>query len=68
MNLYNRGRTNQAKRCKGRVPYEVFLDGVALYRKMIYQDDIVAGEITKNPVINGVEKLEVSQEMTKFLQ
>lgn len=34
---YNKERTNQGKRCKGRTPYETFLEGVELAKSMIYE-------------------------------
>lgn len=39
MDNYNRERTNQGKRCKGRTPYETFLEGVELAREMIHGDE-----------------------------
>lgn len=37
MKNYNYRRTNQGKRCKGRTPYETFLEGVELYRDKVYE-------------------------------
>lgn len=37
MDKYNKERTNQGKRCRGRTPYETFLEGVELAKNMIYQ-------------------------------
>ena len=36
MHEYNFNRTNQGKRCKGRTPYETFIEGVALYKQKVY--------------------------------
>ena len=35
MYYYNKERTNQGKRCKGRTPYETFLEGVKIYKKKV---------------------------------
>jgi transposase InsO family protein/transposase-like protein len=37
MKNYNHNRTNQGKRCKGRTPYETFLEGVELYKNKVYE-------------------------------
>ena len=37
MNSYNKERTNQGKRCKGRTPYETFIEGVELYKNKVYE-------------------------------
>lgn len=37
MNSYNKDRTNQGKRCKGRTPYETFIEGVELYQNKVYE-------------------------------
>lgn len=37
---YNRERTNQGKRCKGRTPYETFIEGVEKYKNMVYESNI----------------------------
>lgn len=37
MESYNKDRTNQGKRCKGRTPYETFIEGVELYRQKVYE-------------------------------
>lgn len=68
MAKYNNERTNQGKRCKGRTPYETFIEGVELYRKMVYQENLVDEGINKNPIVDGVEKFEMSQETSNFLQ
>lgn len=68
MEKYNKRRTNQGKRCKGRTPYETFIEGVALYKKMVYEGAEVDEGIQINPVIDGAKKLEVSQEISNFLQ
>lgn len=44
MNYYNRERTNQGKRCKGRTPFETFLDGVILAKKKIYDGQRLVAE------------------------
>lgn len=36
MHEYNFNRTNQGKRCKGRTPYETFIEGVELYKQKVY--------------------------------
>jgi transposase InsO family protein len=36
MRYYNEERTNQGKHCKGRTPLETFLDGIALYEKLVH--------------------------------
>lgn len=36
MRFYNAERTNQGKHCKGRTPLETFLDGIALYEKLVH--------------------------------
>lgn len=36
MRYYNAERTNQGKHCKGRTPLETFLDGIALYEKLVH--------------------------------
>ena len=37
MDSYNKERTNQGKRCKGRTPYETFKEGVGIYKKKVYE-------------------------------
>jgi len=37
MEIYNKDRINQGKRCKGRTPYETFIEGVALYKEKVYE-------------------------------
>ena len=37
METYNKDRTNQGKRCKGRTPYETFTEGVELYKEKVYE-------------------------------
>jgi transposase InsO family protein len=37
MKTYNKDRTNQGKRCKGRTPYETFIEGVEIYKEKVYQ-------------------------------
>ncbi len=37
MSNYNKERTNQGKRCKGRTPYETFIEGVELYKNKVYE-------------------------------
>ena len=37
MNYYNKERTNQGKRCKGRTPYETFTEGVEKYKELVYE-------------------------------
>ena len=37
MDNYNKERTNQGKRCKGRTPYETFIEGVELYKEKVYE-------------------------------
>lgn len=39
INTYNKDRTNQGKRCKGRTPYETFLEGVDLYKEKVYESE-----------------------------
>ena len=45
MEKYNKDRTNQGKRCKGRTPYETFLEGLELAKKMIHKGK---EEVTKS--------------------
>ena len=47
MEQYNKERTNQGKRCRGRTPYETFLEGAKIYKEKVHDsearvDDIVA--------------------------
>lgn len=37
MKNYNYERTNQGKRCKGRTPYETFIQGVEKYKEKVYE-------------------------------
>jgi hypothetical protein len=37
MRYYNNDRTNQGKRCKGRTPFETFLEGKEIYQRMVYE-------------------------------
>jgi hypothetical protein len=37
MEIYNKDRTNQGKRCKGITPYETFLEGVEKYKEKVYE-------------------------------
>ena len=41
MERYNTVRPNQGRNCKGRTPSETFLDGIALYQKLVHMDDSV---------------------------
>lgn len=45
MEEYNKNRTNQGKRCQGRTPYQTFLEGVDLYKKMVHESKEVAEEV-----------------------
>jgi len=60
MNKYNKDRTNQGKRCKGKTPYETFLGSIDLYKNMVYRNEAEEIETEK--------KFEVSQETPNYLQ
>ena len=60
MEKYNTDRTNQGKRCKGRTPYETFLEGIDLYKNMVYKNE--------QEELGTEKKSEVSQETPNFLQ
>ncbi len=40
MRYYNNDRINHGKRCKGRTPYETFLEGKEIYQRMVYEGKI----------------------------
>lgn len=60
MVYYNKDRTNQGKRCKGKTPYETFTSGIEIYNAMVYKNNEEGFELEK--------KFEVSQETPNFLQ
>ena len=41
MDWYNNERTNQGKYCQGRTPARSFADGLDLYQKYVYENDVV---------------------------
>ena len=60
MDKYNKDRTNQGKRCKGRTPYETFIEGIDFYKNMVFNND--------EEKIETEKKFEVSQDTPNLLQ
>lgn len=50
MENYNKNRTNQGKRCKGKTPYETFLEGVELYKNKVYESN--TEEVTAEKILH----------------
>ena len=40
MKYYNKERTNQGRYCQGRTPSETFKDGLELYQKYVFENDV----------------------------
>ena len=40
MKTYNADRTNQGKYCQGRTPLQTFLDGLELYQKHVFENQV----------------------------
>jgi len=40
MASYNNDRTNQGRYCKGRTPMQTFVDGLELYHKYVYENEV----------------------------
>ena len=48
MEIYNKDRIDQGKRCKGRTPYETFIEGVALYKEKVYDETLLKKDLAQD--------------------